>query len=359
MNTFVEEHKVLTLLLLFALITPYAWVMADTGVSSGLDTILRSNTLEGEDTFRATIAGYLHRPISFIITVAGFMMIMFTFMKMALTLWYLSFPDFFDRIDAQQRAMLTGGLKGRKSPTDIITYFLGLIFPNVKLLTDYSGDNNNLEKEPLAYLKSQLPKIFLMIVLGAAIYDGQVRNIIAKAGDIALMFGNIINTHDTVGAVSDFIGVSEKYVFTYDTTSQEGKNREKIAEAIQKHLHALNPNIKSAEHGTAIGTVSETWTNQVVTAMESAAKTGGMGGIGTITSFKISVVGKTVPLASTDAGARAGKLQFTLNASDKNHGLILDRSTQKYVVIQFSELRDKDNRNWLWSNDVKTETKKP
>lgn len=352
LSTTVSKNK--TLLLTSALLLIPTVVFADGGQSSGIDAILRSSTLEGNDSFRGNIAGYLHKPVSFVITIAGFMMIMFTFLKMALTLLYLSFPDLFDKIDAQQSQMLSGGLRGKKNPVDIISYFFALIFPNVKALTDYADEKGGeMDKTPLDYLKKQIPKIFLLIVLGAALYDGQFRNIIAKGADVALMFGNIFERHDTVGAVADFVGASEKYVFTYDTSTQKGKNQEKIAKAVQQHLHGLNPNIKSAEHATAVGEVAEDITKKVVEKMEATAKKGGMKDLNTIISFKISVLGKTVALRTASEGATNDRtVQYTLNPSDKEDKIVLDISPQKYVVVQFSELRDKDNRNWLWSTDA-------
>lgn len=317
---------------------------ADGGQSSGIDTILRSNTLQGQDTFRNTIAGYLHKPISFIITICGFLIVTFSFLRVAITFLYLMFPDIFDRIDAYQKQTLQGGLKDKR-PIDIISYIFALIMPNVKSLTDYANDDTDMDKSPMEYLKKKLPMVIFCIIIGAMIYDGQARAFMAKAADVGMLFGNIIEEHDTVGAVQNFLGDGDRYVFVYDTSTQEGKNKLKIAKALQQHLHGLNPNLKSPEHSDAIGKYVETKVEEIAKNMAKSAKEANIGDFSDIVSFNISITGRSTELSSAAQRALGkGTLQFNIS----NEKVILDSSSQKYVIVQYSQIVDKDNRNFLF-----------
>lgn len=340
------------LLMMLAVLTVGAGsAFADGGQSSGIDTILRSSSLEGQDTFRNTIAGYLHKPISLIITIAGFLIITFSFLKVVITLLYLTFPDIFDKIDAHQKQSLQGGFRD-KSPIDMISYVFALIMPNVKSLTDYSDDNSGLDVTPMDYLKKKLPMVIFFVIIGAMIFDGQARSFMAKAADVGMFFGNIVERHDTVGAVANFVGDGERYTFTYDTATQSGKNKEKIAKAVQKHLHGLNPNLKSVEHSDAVGALSEKITDQIVSDMTTAAAKGGIKSFDEIVSFNIGFTSRSTQLKAATTGKGSGVMQVTVDDAK-----VLDISKQKYLVVSYSQIVDKDNRNFLFKATESVEPK--
>lgn len=337
---FIKIRTLLPLLFVVLFFIDPTSAFADTGQSSAVDTILRSESLEGQDQMRNTIAGYLHKPIGFIITICGFLIITFSFLKVIITLLYLTFPDIFDRIDAYQKQTLQGGFRD-KSPIDMISYVFALILPNVKSLTDYANDEGGLEVTPMDYLKKKLPMVILFIIIGAMIFDGQARAFMAKAADVGMLFGNIIERHDTVGAVQDFIGGDTRFQFVYDESKQDGKNNTKIAKAMQSSLHGLNPGLNSQEVSDAIGKFVEKEVPNIAKHMEKAANEAGIKSYKEIVSFKISFTTRPTELSSASKNVN-GTMQITIPDD------VRDKSPNKYLIIRYSQIRDKDNRNFLF-----------
>lgn len=343
----------LSVILLY-LFSTGSFAYADGGVSSGIDSILRSSTLEGDGETRATVAGYLHKPISFIITIAGFLIITFSFLKIVLTLLYLTFPTIFDKIDAHQKTSMQINLREAK-PADMISYVFALIMPNVKSLTDYANEDNQLDLTPVDYLKKRLPSIIFFILIGAMIFDGQARNFIAKAADVGMLFGSIVEEHDTVGAVKTFVGASGKYTYAYDGATQEGKNRNRIKDKVDSTLRGINPNMKGDEFNTAVGQMTEGVVKKVEADIIDAGKRVGIAKFEEIVSFKISASITTIKPASPESKTKgSGVLVLDITTlSSKNAATILQTKTKnKWLVISYSQIVDADNRNVLFEKPV-------
>lgn len=318
---------------------------ADGGQSSGVDTILRSSTLQGQDYMRDWVANLLNKPISFIISIAGFLIITFSFLRVVLTLLYLTFPDIFNKVSEFRKEKTSGGFKD-KGAIDMISYVFALILPDIKSLTDYANESGELDATPMDYLKKKGPMIVIFIVLGAMIFDGTARAFLAKASDIGLLFGNIFVEHDTVAMVEGIIDKGDRYEFVYDTSKLEGIANKEMATKLQRHIHGLHPTSKNPEFADKVGKFVEGQVKgSLKTALEKGAKTGNITGINEIVSFNMSITSRS---SKNDNQVGTGMAYIELT------GELVPPNGDKYILVRFSQIRDKYNRTALYSTQVET-----
>lgn len=320
---------------------------ADGGQSSGIDTILRSSTLEGQDYMRDWVANLLNKPISFIVSIAGFLIITFSFLRVVLTLLYLVFPDMFNRISEFKSNNKGGGFKD-KSGIDLISYIFALILPDIKSLTDYANDSSEIDTTPMDYFKKKGVFIVIYIILGAMIFDGTARAFLAKAADVGLLFGNVFVEHDTVGMVEGIIDRGDRYEFVYDTSSLEGKAKKEMAQKLQRHIHGLHPTNNDAKFADAVGKAVEGFVDkEMKDELENGARLGGISGIGDIVAFNMSITSRTSK-NTNDVGTGMVYLELTNDLKPPNG--------EAHVLVRFSQIRDKFNKTSLYSTQVTTPT---
>lgn len=318
---------------------------ADGGQSSGIDTILRSTSLEGQDYMRDWVANLLNQPISFIVSIAGFLIITFSFLRVVLTLLYLVFPDMFNRISEFKSSHKGGGFKD-KNGIDLISYIFALILPDIKSLTDYANDSSDIDTTPLDYFKKKGIFIVVYIILGAMIFDGTARSFLAKAADVGLLFGNIFVEHDTVGMVENIIDRGDRYIFVYDTSTLEGKAKKEMAEKLQRHIHGLHRSNNSPEFADAVGKYIEGAVDgELTTAINDGASLGGISGLADIVSFNMSITSRTSANENT-VGKGMTYIQLTGDLEPPNK--------ESHILVKFSQIRDKFNKTSLYSTQVDT-----
>lgn len=306
---------------------------AEDSGSSAVRDVIGSDALQGDSYYRRVIAGYLNKPISFIITLSGFLIMTFSFLKFALTMLYLTFPTIFDRIDAHQKMSLQMNWREAR-PVDMISYVFALIMPNVKDLTDYANGEGDMNVDPLSYLKKKWMTVVGFILIGAMIFDGQSRDFLAKAADIGLFIGNRIVGHDTIGSIKTFLDAGDRYKYFYASDTLGGQNRLRIAEEIDKSLRGMNAERVSTEFFTAVGQFTEGVVNNTVPGLFTAQGKN----IDSAKNFKVTAVVQSVQ-PNLQGAKHAAYVQIVGDELMKNI------SQAKYLVVTITDIIEEEDKS--------------
>lgn len=171
----------------------------------------------------ADITNLLGPAACWIISLVGFLIVIISISKNALSGLYCIWPDFWDKVDEVQTQMAdgaaavfnsAGGAIGGKNAAagaavNKIGSFLSFIighFPNVKALTDFNGVETSLIDKKQYFMRS-LPLMVAQIFIGMFIFFGKpadVANFIGQAGikGVDIVLANI-DPIETVKSLSD------------------------------------------------------------------------------------------------------------------------------------------------------------
>ena len=167
----------------------------------------------------ADITNILGPAACWIISLVGFMIVIISISKNALSGLYCVWPDFWDKVDEVQTQIADGvnssfaalgsaTPRGGAAVTKIGSFLSFLIghFPNVKALTDFNGVETSLVDKKQYFMRS-LPLMVAQIFIGMFIFFGKpadVANFIGQAGikGVDIVLANI-DPIETVKHLSD------------------------------------------------------------------------------------------------------------------------------------------------------------
>lgn len=167
----------------------------------------------------ADITNILGPAACWIISLVGFMIVIISISKNALSGLYCVWPDFWDKVDEVQTQIADGvnssfaalgsaAPRGGAAVTRIGSFLSFLIghFPNVKALTDFNGVETSLVDKKQYFMRS-LPLMIAQIFIGMFIFFGKpadVANFIGQAGikGVDIVLANI-DPIETVKHLSD------------------------------------------------------------------------------------------------------------------------------------------------------------
>jgi len=207
-----------------------------------------------------------------IVSIVGFFIISLAFLKNILAGAYCAFPTFFDRLASYKQNLSS---KKGQGAGGVLFWVLSLFIPDVKSLTDFSDDDQGLKYNIKTYMLKSMATGILTVMIGTIIYNGLYRDIIGKSADAgAHMLSSYILDKDFNKIIDDTMETGADYVFSYDTSTQQGKALNRIATEVYNKSKQYYGDVRTKENRAKLGQSIENW----VTAQLSGKTINAVGG---------------------------------------------------------------------------------
>lgn len=192
-----------------------------------------------------------------VVSIVGFFIISLAFLKNILAGAYCAFPTFFDRLASYKQNLSS---KKGQGAGGILFWVLSLFIPDVKSLTDFADDDQGLKYNIKTYLLKSMATGILTVMIGTIIYNGLYRDIIGKSADAgAHVLSSYILDKDFNKIIDDTMETGADYVFSYDTSTQQGKALNRIATEVYNKTKQYYGDVRTKENRAELGQNIENW----------------------------------------------------------------------------------------------------
>lgn len=192
-----------------------------------------------------------------VVSIVGFFIISLAFLKNILAGAYCAFPTFFDRLASYKQNLSS---KKGQGAGGILFWVLSLFIPDVKSLTDFADDDQGLKYNIKTYLLKSMATGILTVMIGTIIYNGLYRDIIGKSADAgAHVLSSYILDKDFNKIIDDTMETGADYVFSYDTSTQQGKALNRIATEVYNKSKQYYGDVRTKENRSELGQNIENW----------------------------------------------------------------------------------------------------
>lgn len=231
-------------------------------VDSATEDILNNGRFEGALKSISFITEFVDYFFVMFISFVSFFIISAALLRNVIAAAYASFPKFFDKVDdihkeLENRAIGDGnGDKNKNS--GIIKAALAFI-PNFKELSDFEADTVS----PKDYFIRAIPQMFIVVLIGAIIYNGQYRDVVVKVSNLGTtMIARFITNVDPIAVFDKIMKTTTDPKFAVDGGKDKlSKNQLIVCKKVYNQIVGYYTDITSKEAKTNVATQVETTVN--------------------------------------------------------------------------------------------------
>ncbi|MBP3909539.1 MAG: hypothetical protein J6D33_11485 [Turicibacter sp.] len=238
---------------LFVLMTP---LYADE-LNSDIMNVLESSILRGNNNIVATYSGILAWGAQFIITACGFFIIALKTCTIAFTLLYLTHPRFWDSVsNIKQEA------KGRaQGGGDWLATIVSWLTPDVRALSEYGqvqGEDAMYDIGGIqtigTYVRKNAVQFIVLITLASVLWSGKLLILLGRMSQGCEAVIDWALNVDYGGSVKSMLESDRDYQFLFDTSKNEGRNKQKFAKSLYSKVKTAVPDNNTSDFFNDIGT---------------------------------------------------------------------------------------------------------
>lgn len=236
-----------------------------TAANNAYEDIIYNKRFEGDLGTIGIIVAFLDNWIIRIISLVGFFIITAAMLRNVLTGAYVTYPRLFDMISAYKEDAVgkydknTGKREGGKYQ-GVLGWFLAILIPDVKKLTDFADDGFGVAN-PRQYFIKALFQGIVAVIIGVMIYNGLYRDLIAKGAGLGThLVQNYILKFDLISYFDKSVQAGKMYKFVWNSGSTDAdKQRNEVAKKVYTEIVNQFDDITSTEARAQVGQLVENY----------------------------------------------------------------------------------------------------